>query len=346
MLYDRVLPYFSITDSLSVVGGAQANTATVASRRFSGKVGIKTDTIIAYSKGQTSDPVYNRVSDISADGSTLTLVAVGQSVPNVNFGGILAAGISTESTFRIKVPQVTNIQSDGLFSRLPKTNISIIDTSNSNLIISRQLLNQTITQNTITVSSQVGLAATVGITSAFFEPFDAEKYSIHYTDGTTEKLNSGQVSISNNGNDITFSGLSKATGNATVNVTLKKIGVTSKTKIFSRSNELEITRSTGISTANSDLIGSSRYGLRVEDEEISLNTPDVVNVVAVYESKNKSKPVLDKLTFVSGLNLNTNAIVGEKIIGQDSRAVGQVVSRTTNTISFVYLNSSSITSNF
>ena len=338
VLYDRVLPYFSITDSLSVVGGAQANTATVASRRFSGKVGIKTDTIIAYSKGQTSDPVYNRVSDISADGSTLTLVAVGQSVPNVNFGGILAAGISTESTFRIKVPQVTNIQSDGLFSRLPKTNISIIDTSNSNLIISRQLLNQTITQNTITVSSQVGLAATVGITSAFFEPFDAEKYSIHYTDGTTEKLNSGQVSISNNGNDITFSGLSKATGNATVNVTLKKIGVTSKTKIFSRSNELEITRSTGISTANSDLIGSSRYGLRVEDEEISLNTPDVVNVVAVYESKNKSKPVLDKLTFVSGLNLNTNAIVGEKIIGQDSRAVGQVVSRTTNTISFVYLN--------
>ena len=35
----------------------------------------------------------------------------------------------------------------------------------------------------------------------FFEPFDAEKYSIHYTDGTTEPLTSDRVTITN-GNDI------------------------------------------------------------------------------------------------------------------------------------------------
>ena len=136
---------------------------------------------------------------------------------------------------------------------------------------------------TITVSSQVGLAATVGITSAFFEPFDAEKYSIHYTDGTTEPLTSDQVTITNGGNDIVFNGLSKTSGNATVNVTLKKMGITSKSKIFTRSQQLEVTRSTGISTANSNLTQSNDYGLRVEDEEISLNVPDVVNVIAVYE---------------------------------------------------------------
>ena len=343
VLYDRILPNFSITDSLSVVGGTGSNTATVANRRFSGKVGIKTDAIIAYSKGITADPVYNRVSNISADGQTLTLVAVGQSITDVNNGGILAAGISTNSTFRIKVPRITTINDSGLYSRLPKKNVSIINTSNSNLIISKQLLNQAISSSSITVSSQVGLAATVGITSAFFEPFDAEKYSIHYTDGTTEPLTSDQVTITNNGNDIVFSGLSKASGNATVNVTLKKIGITSKTKVFARSQQLEITRSTGISTENSNLTQSNDYGLRVEDEDISLNVPDVVNVIAVYESKNTSTPVLDKLTFVSGLNLNTNAIVGEKIIGQESRAVGQVVSRTTNTISFVYLNANKFT---
>ena len=343
VLYDRILPNFSITDSLSVVGGTGSNTATVANRRFSGKVGIKTDAIIAYSKGITADPVYNRVSNISADGQTLTLVAVGQSITDVNNGGILAAGISTNSTFRIKVPRITTINDSGLYSRLPKKNVSIINTSNSNLIISKQLLNQAISSSSITVSSQVGLAATVGITSAFFEPFDAEKYSIHYTDGTTEPLTSDQVTITNNGNDIVFSGLSKASGNATVNVTLKKIGITSKTKVFARSQQLEVTRSTGISTENSNLTQSNDYGLRVEDEDISLNVPDVVNVIAVYESKNTSTPVLDKLTFVSGLNLNTNAIVGEKIIGQESRAVGQVVSRTTNTISFVYLNANKFT---
>ena len=52
---------------------------------------------------------------------------------------------------------------------------------------------------------------------------------------------------------------------------------------------------------------------------------------------------IDKLTFVSGLNLNTETIVGEKIIGEDSRAIGQVVSRTSNTISFVYLNANKFT---
>ena len=45
------------------------------------------------------------------------------------------------------------------------------------------------------------------------------------------------------------------------------------------------------------------------------------------------------MTFVSGLGLNTNTIVGEKILGNDSRAVGQVVNRVSDTeVEFVYLN--------
>ena len=71
VLYDRVLPYFSIADNLSVLGGNTTNTVTVANRRFSGKVGIKTDTIIAYSHGTFSDPVYNKVISISNNGELL-----------------------------------------------------------------------------------------------------------------------------------------------------------------------------------------------------------------------------------------------------------------------------------
>ena len=344
VLYDRVLPNFSLTDNLSVLGGSGTNTATVANRRFSGKVGIKTDAIIAYNHGTFADPVFNRVSSISPNGEVLTLSPLGVGVTGVNQETILAAGISTNSTFRIKVPRITNLTRGGLYARLPKKNVSIIDTSTSNIIISKQLTNQAITNNPtagggkITISSSSALDASVGVTSAFFEPFDAEKYSIHYTDGSVEPLTSDQVTISNNGNDVTFNGLKETSGNATVNVTLKKIGITSKSKVFARSQQLEVTRSTGISTEKSNLIGDSRYGLRVEDEEISLNTPDVVNIVAILESKNTNTPVLDRLTFVSGLNLNTNAIVGEKITGQESRAVGQIVSRTSNTINFVYLN--------
>ena len=74
----------------------------------------------------------------------------------------------------------------------------------------------------------------------------------------------------------------------------------------------------GVSTLTSSLVPSNVYGLRVEDREISLNVPDVIKIHAVYESKDTSTPTLDGLTFVSGLALDTNAVVGERIVGQDS----------------------------
>ena len=40
---------------------------------------------------------------------------------------------------------------------------------------------------------------------------------------------------------------------------------------------------------------SNSYGVRVEDKDISLNVPDVVKILAVYESKTNSTPVLDKV---------------------------------------------------
>ena len=68
------------------------------------------------------------------------------------------------------------------------------------------------------------------------------------------------------------------------------------------------------------------YGLRVEDKEISLNYPDVVKVIGVFESIDTNSPTLDKLTFPSGLDLNINAILGEKITGSTSDAIAQVTS--------------------
>ena len=119
---------------------------------------------------------------------------------------------------------------------------------------------------------------------------------------------------------------------------MKKIGLTSKSKDFVRSSQVQVTRTAGVSTLSTNLSPSDVYGIRVEDEEISLNVPDAVNILAVYESKDSSDATLDKLTFVSGLALDTNAIIGEKITGQKSRAIAQVVSRTSTEIGFVYLN--------
>ena len=139
-----------------------------------------------------------------------------------------------------------------------------------------------------------------------------------------------------NGNSVTFTGLPN-NGAVTVQATLKKKGVTNKTKDFTRSNKVSIVRTSGVSEVTG-LTTSKYYGTRIEDNEISLNVPDVVNVRAVYESTNTSAPVLDKLTFATGLSLDQNAIVGEKLIGQDSRAVVQVVNLTANTVEYVKLN--------
>jgi len=339
VLYDRVLPGFSPSDQINIVGTA----ATAINRNFAGKVGIKTDSIIAFIGADSTDPVFNRVTNISTNGKTLTLAAT-QDVAGINVGGTLGTSETTTSPFRIKVPRVLNLQKSGIFTELPRPNVSNVNFANSNLIISRQITGQSVTSNSLTLSSQAGLNINSGITSAFFEPFDAEKYSITYNDGTIETLTSDQVSITNGGDTITFSGLAKTTNhNVTVGVTLKKIGITSKTKDYLRSQTLEVTSTQGVNTPFNNLSTSRAYGLRVEDEEISLNVPDVVKIIAIYESKNTATPVLDKLTFVSGLGLDTNTIVGEKIVGQDSRAIGQIVSRTTNTVDFVYLNDSVFT---
>ena len=120
---------------------------------------------------------------------------------------------------------------------------------------------------------------------------------------------------------------------------MKKVGASSKSKDYTRSEQLTVTQTSGASNINSGLTFSDAYGLRVEDREISLNVPDVVKVIAVYESKTTAQPDLPALTFVSGLNLDTNAIIGEKIVGKDSRAVGQIVKSFSNSVDFVYLNS-------
>ena len=339
VLYDRVLPGFSPSDQINVVGTA----ATAINRNFAGKVGIKTDSIIAFTGVDSTDPVFNRVTNISTDGKTLTL-ATTQTVSGINNGATLGTNQTTTSQFRIKVPRVLNLDKSGIFTELPKQNIESVNFADSNLIISRQITGQTVASNSLTLSSQAGLNVNAGITSAFFEPFDAEKYSITYQDGSIEPLTSDQVSITNGGDTISFSGLKEATASSvTVGVTLKKLGITSKTKDYIRSQTLEVTKTQGVSTLNSSLTTSSAYGLRVEDEEISLNVPDVVKVCAIYESKDTNTPVLDKLTFISGLALDSNSIIGEKIKGQDSRAIGQIVSRTSNTIDFVYLNDSVFT---
>ena len=234
-------------------------------------------------------------------------------------------------------PKIFNEENSYLYAELSNPNVASVKLDDSNLTISHQVRDRTISA-TGTLSLNTN---TIGFTSAFFEPFDADRYSIVYSDGTLEPLDSSQIEFADNSTTITFSGLAKSgVSSATVNTTVKRQSVQSKQKDFDSSVHLIVS-----STANSESAGitglssSFYYGLRVEDREISLNTPDVVDIVAVYESLGTSTPTLDTLQFVSGLGLDVNAIIGERVIGQTSKAVGQIVTRPSTTdVGFVYLN--------
>jgi len=340
VLYERTPPNFAITDKLRITSSTGVSRAP--GRFFSGATGIKTESIIKYQEGTNTDPTFNRIASINTTGTEITLAATGAAVAGVCDNGIAAA--DTESVFSLMEPKIVNLVSSGLYTNLPRPNIASVDLSSSELTISRQVTGKSTDANgqlTLTTSDVLDVSA--GISSVFFESFDAERYSVHYSDGTTDQLTASKFTRSIDGSSITFTKLTaNQTNNVTVNVTLKKRAVTNKSKDFIRSRQVSITRTSGISTqsgpTSSGLSTSKYYGLRVEDAEICLNVPDVVNIRAVYESTNTSAPVLDKLVFASGLNLDNNVIVGEKIVGEDSRAVAQVVTKTSTTVEFVYLN--------
>jgi len=330
VLYPVIPNQFSSTSKINI--------STLGSVSSSGNnfLGIRSDSIIVYEVNNPSitSPTFNKVNFVSPDGLTMSVSGVG-TVNSVCDGGLPTSAEFT--TFRLAVPEILNTDNPSLFVPLSNNNISSVDLSLSNLILSTQIREQTTNssgQMTININS-------TGITSAFFESYDAERYSVFYNDGTIENLTSDQVTLTENGTKVVFSGLTpNKTGNVSVNVTVRKNNITNKTKDYVRSSTLTVDKtSSGVTTSTNGLTQNNYYGLRIEDNDISLNVPDVVEVVAVYESLTNTRPVLDKLSFPSGLSLDTASIVGEKIIGNNSGAIAQLVSRTSSIVDFVYLNS-------
>ena len=93
---------------------------------------------------------------------------------------------------------------------------------------------------------------------------------------------------------------------------------------------------------NDGLTYSNVYGTRVQDKEISLNKPDVLRVLGVFESDDQNDPNLPTVTVstMSGPNQTTaDFVIGEKLIGEESKAVARVVSAVSGTVlEIVYLN--------
>jgi len=345
------------TGTLSPVGAA-TSTLYAGGTQF---VGIKTGDIISYDGGY-SDVVYNRVESVSADGLYLNLagdVGVVTSISGI-FKGNGLVGFAT-SPFRVR-KRGALIANEGTYSGLvaplPQQNISSLDLSSSELVVSAQVTGQSVSSNSVTV----GIAlATDGAGNAVsdgsvFESFKSDRYTVFQTgvNAGVATIRSNQVTVSaGSPSALTITGIPNFTNNV-LNVTVKKNGIVSKVKTLEKSNILDVTYSrnqqSGIGQSTSLYDGLTYqnfgYGLRVQDEEISLNVPDVNSIIAIYESINTSQPVLDTAEFSATAVVATNAIIGENIIGETSNTVARVVtnngstpsSGNANKLGIVYLN--------
>jgi hypothetical protein len=329
---DKAIPGgLSALDMLAI---ASDGTATAGGKYFTG---IATNSIIRYQRAGFSTETYNRVTSISATGTSMTLAGI-TSVSGICDG---AVGITTGVPFTIGIAKIRKDKDGSLYAPLPNSNISSLNLNDSNLVVSQQITGETTDGSGVMTfnTSQI-----TGITSVFFQPFDAERYSIHYSNSGIATLTSDQFSLS--GNTVTISGLTASQSNVVVNTTVIKNGLQSKVKVYNRSKTLDITLSkypqsgTGINTSiNDGLTYNQFYGLRVQDEEICLNYPDVANVIAVYESLDTNAPLLDTITLSPTANVTANAIIGENILGNTSKAIARVVSKpSTDTLGIVFLN--------
>ena len=305
---------FSIIDTLNINA---TGIATCAGKSFAG---IKTDTIVRYQVPGENDERFNRIVEVNSTGTEIKLSAV-PTIAGVCNGGLpnVATGISP--TFAFGIPSINSNETKGLYAPLGANNVSDVNLSNSTLVVGTNITGETTNG---AGKCEIDVAAS-GISSAFYENFDAERYTVTYSNGGTEDLTSDQFTLGANGQTISIDGLTANQSNVIVATTLKKKDIKSKQKDYQRSTRVNVTKTAvGVNTALTDMSKDSAYGMRVEDQEISLNVPDVSKIVGVFESFDSNLPTLDRLTFMNGLALTTNAILGEKVTGTTTDAVAQV----------------------
>jgi hypothetical protein len=325
--------FLSDSSSLFTISQEIANESTVTTSSSGFYAGIKTGDLVSYTKPNDNLPTFNKVTNINLASNELTIVET-TNVLGVGTGS-LPQTQTTTNDFKKVTLDVLNNSNAFLYSKLRNTNISNLDLSTSSSII-RKSYTISVTNN----ASSSTLESDVDLT---LELFDEENYSLTYvSSGDVETLDSQKVSVS--GRTISLSNLS-SNGTAILTATFKKVNIKTKKKVFNRCTSVIIDGSSstssgvGRTTLNDGLTYRAPYGLRVQDKNISLNVPDVVSILGVYESSDTSNPSLPRI-YLSSLNSTVeNFINGERIVGQSSDAVAVVVSNDTiNSIEVVYLN--------
>ena len=338
LVLDRKRNVFESGIEFTIAGNVANATGTISGGGIADyRELVKVGDMLTYSYAAGTLPVFNRISAVTKSNASLA----GLSTVTGECDG---ATIASQSPTGVNIVDPTLNSSDdpGYRIKLANNNIASLNLLDSSYVVRKQITKTLTSTNTVAVFNISDLGGVH--TDLYFEPFSADNYVLTIAN-IKEGLRASQVVIDNTLKTLTISGLSR-TGSATLTATVKRSKLSSKDKTLTRCSNLVINRSkysgSGITTTtfNDGLTYSTVYGTRAQDDEISLNVPDLERVLAVFESDDGSDPTLPSITATSqSTTFTNNVIIGEQLIGATSGAVGRVVSVDSGTkISFVYEN--------
>ena len=326
--------------SAATTSGAYLGISTVTSTdRSKFFIGIATvGNLVSYTDTNvsgTTTPSYARIESVSQNSLTISGVTT---VSGICEGGLPLTTINP-SNFKILTSQFQSSTDNTLYTSLPKANISSVDLTDSHITIRKQFDVDITDNSTGTISS--------GSASETFLAYDEENYVLIRDDGSTESLSRDKFDFNQGSTNLVINGLGTNSG-AKLIATLRKINVKEKIKEKKKINILNIVGSAssisgiGTTTLNDGLTYNAVYGTRVQDDEISLNTPDVMKIYGVYESKDTSNAVLPIVTF-SSINSPSaktgDLLIGETFVGDNGKAIGMYVSKSSDSaIEYTLIN--------
>ena len=293
---------------------------------------FKVGDIISYKLAGVTDNTFNQVSAINLTNKTVTVIAAPNDVSGVCDKDLPGSNV-TVSGVQIVASSLRGSKSGFLYSELPNSNVESLDLTDSQIQFRIE-----VTGESTDGSGQLDLPSLTG-TDKVYAPFDEERYSVFYSDGTVEPLTTDQLVLTSGGKGATISGLTPSQSSVVVHTTQQKSKVKSKQKNIVRGKSLVVTGSersySGVSTSIADgLTFSDAYGKRVQDREVSLDVADVVEVHAVFESSGTGAPTIPSLTlssFTGPNGDNTDIIVGEVGVGKSTGASAMVLARSGTT---------------
>jgi hypothetical protein len=322
--------------TISALSGV--STITSFNTLFPGKI-IKKDDLISYSDSTLTNSVFARV--VSVDPTTITVTGV-TTVTGIVEGKLPA---STLEVTDLKVLETRSVSSldNTLYTVLPKRNVSSVDLQDATLSIRKSFIVNI-------VSNELSSPVSAGPNETFLS-FDDDRYSLIRSDGSTELLTSDRFAFISGGTQLQIFNLGTNNTGATLTATLRKTKPKAKTKLKNRVNSILVNKSKyegsgiGNTTLNDGLeFGKYAFGTRVQDKNISLNIPDIIEIHGIFESVDTTDPSAPKMV-LSSINGPTNTtsdlIIGEEISNQDGNTIAIVVEKlSASQILFIYKNSS------